>query len=814
MKIFSRVSRLLPLLCLGVLCLSIFLPETVAAQSVEDLVGSESLQGLAEIAAVIINIFTFLSLVLLNFGGELLGTDMITGPEAMMAIRPMWVWVRNLVNIVFVGVLVFLAFSNLFSSFRGDGGGSNWTIKDKLPKIIISLVAINFSLLGFRLVIDAINVGTVAILGIADTKLEGTDTDSLNKVITEKSWVPVNSESKKKELKNRAGNKLISQGNVIGFGVGAKCKNSEEYLIDQANEANDTLLVEEGDKLFSCESALAQINDTFCPSWREYEDDRTPEKFNNDADQHNCLFMMSESYFSENETNGMIQSKTDPGRNLFMAFGTTFMHLERLPQLAANLNNLGAVLDNTLFSALMAIAYLVALVVIFIALIARLIVLWLALVFSPLLVAASIMGFGKAGSGDLATKFVTHLIMPLKIAAAFAISFVMLSAMVTFSSTQAEASGQAFWFGPALSQIGQGEYALLWQLATIVIFWMAAFWAIQGNIAEKITSGIKSGVEMLGKTTAEAATIYRPIFAVGTGKEKVSIGSLGQIPMVARDSLNRRKRQEYQTWQEQLGMGEPPSAVTKTALDELEMLPAEPTPKMIYDTLYRHGGNAISDAAVLRLLQGRFEMFKDVSTEQWSKNTEYVLQENAKGDPFLTEYRTKELPASGTASKSETSSKTDDGKEGAKKVDQSAVKISGGKMSVYGTELEITGENIRKNWQNFDENDWAALKENNKEAVENSGISEFSVEGSSTNSTIRLLITDEIKNTEGDENKVKKLNSILGSLAPEQREALSGDAGSALVSRILGTAGVQNTGDYGYKKDKNMFEKAETPPLT
>ena len=329
-----------------------------------------------------------------------------------------------------------------------------------------------------------------------------------------------------------------------------------------------------------------------------------------------------------------------------MAFGTVFMHLERLPQLGARLGSLSSVLDNTLFSGIMAIAYLTALVAIFVALIARVVVLWLGLVFSPVLVAASIMGFGESG-GDLGKKLITHIIMPLKIAAAFAVSFVMLSAMVTFSAKEASINGQAFQFGPALSQMGQGEYAILWQIATIVIFWMAAFWAIEGNLASTVTNYIKTGIETLGTTAAKAATIYRPIFAVGTGKEKVSLGALAQMPSAIKYNQESAQRTQADTLKIALGMGTEADQKTTNLINDIQS--RNLTASEVFKKMSAAGAASAGNARVYNGLVNHDnpevqKMMEGISESQWTGHTEEAMKQIANKSTqsrFLEDYKDK-----------------------------------------------------------------------------------------------------------------------------------------------------------------------------
>lgn len=518
-KIFS-IKNIIAFLLAGIV---IAFPEMTFAFKNE----SETLKGLAEILGLIIQVFTFIALWMMSFFGKLLGTELLTGPEAIQTVTPMWVWVRNLTNILFVVVLVGLAFTNLYSSFSKEGGG-NWSIKEKLPKVIIALVAINFSLLGFKVVIDAVNVGTVAILSIADSRLDIDNPDQQDAMIAAKTWVKV-----KEDVYNSFKDRKVDYTGKVK--TGESCTKEYKELSEDQKKANKVLRKKDGDKYYVCRDFRSQINDMFCGDWEKIatkNEDGKEKDVSTDDLGDDCYFLLKDKGFKS-----MLSPDDEPGQNLFTAFATTFVHLERMPALAASINSLEGVLINALFSAILGLAYLFALVAVFIALIARVVVIWLALAFSPVLIAAAIMGFGGQGEASkISENIVTFLIMPLKIAAAFAVSFVMMSAMIEFN-VEGGAEG-AFVFGPALSQLGtigtgSSEYGLVWQIATIVIFWMAAKWAVKNDFSSKITDYIFTGAEILGMTAARAATIDRQIFTVPGGKkgEQYSMSNVFGLPM-------------------------------------------------------------------------------------------------------------------------------------------------------------------------------------------------------------------------------------------------------------------------------------------
>lgn len=521
---------------------AVFFPADTYGFSVNAGAGQSSLQGFGQFASVIINIFTFLALLILSLVGDLMGTEFITGPEAQEALLPIWRYVRNMVNISAVLMIVYLSFSNLVSNISGDGGGGTWSwqIKDKLPRIIFMLVAVNFSMLGFRLVIDAIHIGSITILSIADTQLESNSAESIDRILTGNKWRRVMKNSN--EVKEEQMPNPTTEGETIdkyaewnreekanGFIDKIEGKTCEDALQDDILSEDD---IKNGKKLWSharyfneksktyehdvdsvlvCGSFNEQINSTFCADGLGNDD---------------CFFRIKSDFSFRNQ---QVKPGNKTSQNLFMAFGVIFMRIEQLPSLAANIDNIFQVIDNTLFSTLMAIMYVIVLASLFFVLIARILVLWLAIAFSPVVIGLSIMGINTPGGG-MTEKVITHMLVPLKISAAFAISFVMMSSMIDFKP--AGRLGM-FEFGPSLSAIAVDEYAIMWQIATVVIFWGAAKWALEGTYADTIVKGIMDSAKTVGEYALKAATVENQVFSLKDGKgvkREISLQGLLDAP--------------------------------------------------------------------------------------------------------------------------------------------------------------------------------------------------------------------------------------------------------------------------------------------
>lgn len=441
----------------------------------------EILRSLGTLLSVVIRFITFIILLIVSWGGELFGTEFLTSEKALEGIRPMWMFIRNITNVGFVLVLLYIAFANLFTF--GDGG---WGIKQKLPGVIIGLVAVNFSLLGFRVVIDAVNVGTIAVLSIADKAVEEKGTPNVKDLLEHKI--------------DDSGASCGEDGN----GTGKNCQAFYEW-----------------------------INKSVC-SGGIHDDE--------------CFFEIK----TENLT-----KETPTTRNLMLSFAVHFMHIEKLPVLAGETGSITNLIDSTLFSFVMALAYAVVIIAVFLVLVYRMIVLWVAMVFSPLIIASMILGMNIA-SGSTG-QFVNTLLVPLKVAAAFAISFVMTAVLIDYVPSSALNFMEP---GTALKHFqnveGSNMFSMLWKFATLVVFWQAATWAIKDSHGAEIGQKVMDGAKGAGTFLAKAATVDREIFRLPGMDEKVSATTLGQVPGMisqARTAHLQKDRKEFLEDADKLGLG-------------------------------------------------------------------------------------------------------------------------------------------------------------------------------------------------------------------------------------------------------------------
>jgi|GEM_PF-5319117 len=407
------------------------MPDIALAQTAGDT--NEAIKNFAQIAASLVHIISAIAIIIIQFMPALWGSELITGPAVTEGLRDLWVYVRNLTNIAFVGMILFLAFSNLVTSGKGL---SDWNIKSKLGPVILGLVAINFSLLAMRVLVDVVHVGTVALLSIADPVIEARGVNNMadyySRTVDTETFVDCDAS-----------------------GGGGNCKPVHEL-----------------------------VNDTFC------------------ASEEACLFKIKQV----GEWRAQAEAMSNPEkRNIMLAFGTFFM------------GGLLNVLDSTMFSIIFGLAYLLALIAIFIVLLIRVVMMWLFIIFSPVLVTSWVFGFQLPLIGD---QFWKYLLVPLKAAGALAFGFVMLATLETMTVPK-EIYVSAIEPGPALKKFwGEEEFggwAMIWKVLTVVLFWKVVFDFALADIqgVSEITNKIKG----FGQAAGSAALTF--------GADQVKIPGLG-----------------------------------------------------------------------------------------------------------------------------------------------------------------------------------------------------------------------------------------------------------------------------------------------
>jgi len=123
---------------------------------------------LSHVVGVVTSLFKVIQQLLwpvLLLTGPLLDNSLIYGPGIEDRLFDIWVQFRNLTNLLVAILLIGVTLYNLL----GIGEGSSYELKSFFKKMVIALVAINFSFFGARLILDATNVATVFAFSLPNT---------------------------------------------------------------------------------------------------------------------------------------------------------------------------------------------------------------------------------------------------------------------------------------------------------------------------------------------------------------------------------------------------------------------------------------------------------------------------------------------------------------------------------------------------------------------------------------------------------------------------------------------------------------------
>ncbi|GEM_PF-3860780 len=135
------------------------------AKAAADAETTDLIKSINEIIILIMRISSAWLWPVLLMIGSLLDNDLIFGGAMGERLLSIWVQIRNLVNVVFVLILLAIAIYNVMG-LGEEGGTLPLAFKTVMPKFVLALIAVNFSFLGAKVVLDFTNVITGAVFAL------------------------------------------------------------------------------------------------------------------------------------------------------------------------------------------------------------------------------------------------------------------------------------------------------------------------------------------------------------------------------------------------------------------------------------------------------------------------------------------------------------------------------------------------------------------------------------------------------------------------------------------------------------------------
>lgn len=395
---------------------------------------------------------------LINFAsfqiGNFLGNDYIYQGSMGMMLHKIWIISRNLVNIVMVFYLLWLAVKTIVLP---DSGWDE--LKKSLAKFVLALIVVNFSWLATKVALDTASIATHAVFaipsGIGDPpKYEPCVVNTNAKDPIQGVCYPT---------------KIIAPADIADKPV--------LYWQDTEGEDDNCSKVEKG--YSGSEDGGVNIS--------AYNDDGTPNELateeNKKLQGRVSICMESLNLFKYDQNTAVI----------YLTYGMA--RIQNLVNASASGGDGVQLAIGALMSIVLQIVYAIALLALFVALIVRMMMLWILVGFSPFIIL--VMGISNEGgdAGELGKQFsienfLSWAFVPVKVGVVFVVAFIMISAGQAMGNISVKVLDNLYKeSGFTFKLIGQeslfaGMNSLqdfVWLLMTIAVLWMGVF-AVLGKL--------------------------------------------------------------------------------------------------------------------------------------------------------------------------------------------------------------------------------------------------------------------------------------------------------------------------------------------
>lgn len=379
--------------------------------------------------------------------GEFMTNDYIYSGKMGEMLQSLWVVSRNIVNIAFVIILLFLAAKQVF------GGSEGSDLRKTLPMFVVMLVAINFSWLGVRLVLDASNVATNVAFSIPNG-VEGVKTIRPN----------------------------IPSCKIENNKAGPGCQLDRIYYpFDAEQEINVNS---------DCKALDAKYSAAYPKSGKGIDND-----------------VKGKRYFCWKQLDAASFSKSNAAYQLTYSMA----RVQNLPK-AQTGNSITKVGIGTLFAIVIQLVYLIAFGSLFIALVIRAAALWILVAFSPVIILlyylSSSLNFSNQNIDNYLSfsALTSWAFAPTKVAVVWSVGFLMITIGQTTNTDilatlnqQGSITSQGF----AVNSLFMGMDSLqevIWLIMTVGIIWIGTFTILKDL---KIGGSIFQAIDNYGTSLAK-----------------------------------------------------------------------------------------------------------------------------------------------------------------------------------------------------------------------------------------------------------------------------------------------------------------------
>lgn len=525
---------------------------------------AEALTTFIVILSIILKTLYSLLIPIAGMIGKFMSGDWVSGGifNVDILIETLWQVIRNMVNIVIILYLVYVAGRNIVPF--GDNG--QYDIKRVLPKVALALVVVNFSFFFCRTVLSIANVTTTMAFSMPNTiganvygavngggsRAEGTTPyiwyepigPDLDGKLTLSSEEKAAAESQKLFVME-----CLHRNYAFNFKDGTT--NNEPTLIANPKiDSNKKEYVRDGQNFYKRILISNVGSTTGSPTEAEYvkktkeviaqRSTKTDYPYYND-----CIHTFEEMSFSS--------------RNAMYVYAFNLLRIPSYEKSFSNIEGFADASTRLFISAFFLVMFFGISVAMLIAMAARTFFLWFMMMLSPIWVLTDVLKIWRGEDVDKEGvlggygKFLALAFLPTIMGVVLSVGFMMVHLINLFATRDGTANGRinmgsiSLWFDPAQPVGGVGDlFATMMGIFALMALWVAVFAAFKFGfksirLASSVMDKFESGAKRIGGFVAKTP-LDAQILPFGQGGARVSASTLMQVPRRMMDNVEQRRQ--------------------------------------------------------------------------------------------------------------------------------------------------------------------------------------------------------------------------------------------------------------------------------
>lgn len=574
---------------------------------------AEALTTFIVILSIVLKTLYSLLIPIAGMIGKFMSGDWVSGGifNVDILIETLWQVIRNMVNIVIILYLVYVAGRNIVPF--GDNG--QYDIKRVLPKVALALVIVNFSFFFCRTVLSIANVTTTMAFSMPNTiganvysSMNGSSAtgDGTNPYI----WYEPVGPDLAKELSTE---EQAAVANQSLFAMECLHRNYAFNFSDALSSDAPTLIanpkVNSETKKFVADlqsfykRVLIKNSET---SGNAGVSGPKPEEYARGRDVVKAQRSTSTDYPYYSDCIHTFEEMSFSSRNAMYVYAFNLLRIPSYEKSFSNIEGFADASTRLFISAFFLVMFFGISVAMLIAMAARTFFLWFMMMLSPIWVLTDVLKIWRGEDVDKEGvlggygKFLALAFLPTVLGVVLSVGFMMVHLINLFATRDGTANGRinmgsiSLWFDPAQPVGGVGDlFATMMGIFALMALWVAVFAAFKfgfksirlaSTVMEKFESGAKRIGGFVARTPLDAQ-----ILPFGQGGTRVSASTLMQVPRRMMDNVENQRMNNINAGLQAMNL-DPSTSISSTGRSEIQnaLQSTAGDASKVFDTFSRH----------------------------------------------------------------------------------------------------------------------------------------------------------------------------------------------------------------------------------